>query len=130
MCKQRAIEDDDLDRSFKAHIVWLVLGGKVEGALQLLAKHYRVHVPKLKVGLPSRHKTRALGCYMPQDETIYLLNADALMNPFVILHEFYHHLRTSIDKKHKGTEKYANRFANEFIEAYQSFGTAVSGKSH
>jgi hypothetical protein len=40
--------------------------------------------------------------------------------PFVVLHEFYHHLRTALDRKHRGTEKYADEFAREFIEAYKS----------
>lgn len=76
--------------------------------------------PKIKVGLPKGHKTRAFGCYTAKDATISVLNSDTMVNPFVILHEFYHHIRTSIDKKHKGTEKNANKFAREFIIAYQS----------
>jgi len=43
-----------------------------------------------------------------------------LKEPFVILHEFYHHTRTGIDTKHRGTEKYANEFAEKFIQAYRS----------
>ena len=86
----------------------------------LLAKNYRVNTPKLKIGLPKGRKKNVSGCYTPKDETISLLNSDVMGNPFVILHEFYHHLRTSVDKKHKGTEKNANKFAMEFIEAYKS----------
>jgi len=93
---------------FKPLVVWLILNGKAEEALGLLAKNYRVNTPKLKIGLPKAHKTNVFGCYTPKDETISLLNSDAMGNPFVILHEFYHHLRTSIDKKNKGTEKNAN----------------------
>lgn len=114
------------EEPFKAYIVWLVLGGKVEDALQLLSKHYKVSVPRLKVGLPSRHKIKASGCYTPKDRTIYLRNSDTIMDPFVILHEFYHHLRISIDEKHKGTEKYADQFAIEFLEAYRSLAAKVS----
>jgi hypothetical protein len=122
MPTQGTIDDKVSERPFKAYIVWLVLSGKAEVALQVLAKKYKVSVPKMKVGLPSRHKVKARGCYVTRDGTIYLQNSDAIMNPFIILHEFYHHLRTSIDKKHKGTEKYADRFAREFLEAYQSYG--------
>jgi hypothetical protein len=114
------------EEPFKAYIVWLVFGGKVEDALQLLSKHYKVSVPRLKVGLPSRHKIKASGCYTPKDRTIYLRNSDTIMDPFVILHEFYHHLRISIDEKHKGTEKYADQFAIEFLEAYRSLAAKVS----
>jgi hypothetical protein len=109
-----------LTLEFKAFIVWLILNGKVEEALAELAKHYGVNVPKVKVGLPKRHKKNVFGCYTGKNETIFVSGSDALKEPFVILHEFYHHLRTSVDKKHKGTENYASRFAAEFIEAYKS----------
>jgi hypothetical protein len=109
-----------LQANFKPLIVWLILNGQAEKALDLLAKNYKVTTPKLKVGLPKGHKVKAFGCYTTKDATISVLNSDVIVNPFVILHEFYHHLRTSIDKQHKGTEKNADRFAREFIEAYQA----------
>ena len=112
-----------LEAKFKAMIVWLILNGRTEEALALLAKNYNVNMPKLKVGLPKGHKKNVSGCYTAKNETISVLNSDAIKNPFVILHEFYHHLRTSIDKKHKGTEKNASKFANEFIEEYKSMTT-------
>jgi Zn-dependent peptidase ImmA (M78 family) len=106
---------------FKPLIVWLILNGKAEEALELLAENHRVNVPKLKIGLPKGHKKNVCGCYTPRNGTISLLNSDALGNPFVILHEFYHHLRThSVDKQHKGTEKNANKFATEFLQAYEA----------
>ena len=109
-----------LQANFKPLIVWLILNGKAEEALALLAKNYRATTPKLKVGLPKGRRAKAYGCYMPKDETISVLNSDVMGNPFVILHEFYHHMRTTVDKKHKGTEKNADKFAMEFIEAYKS----------
>jgi len=111
-----------LQANFKPLIVWLILNGQAEKALDLLAKDYKVTTPKLKVGLPKGRKAKALGCYTPKNATIFVLNSDMIVNPFVILHEFYHHLRTSIDKKHKGTEKNADKFAKEFIKTYQSSG--------
>jgi Zn-dependent peptidase ImmA (M78 family) len=109
-----------LQVEFKALIVWLILNGKAEEALALLAKNYKVNEPKLKIGLPKRHKKSAYGCYTPRNETISVLNSDTLGNPFVILHEFYHHLRThSVDKQHRGTEKNANKFATEFLREYE-----------
>lgn len=116
-----------LEQRFRATIVWLILNGKAEEALEILARKYGVRVPIVKVGLPKRDKRKALGCYNGRKRTIFVLNSDTLRNPFVILHEFYHHLRTGGDARHRGTEKYANVFANEFLEAYRSMAIAESG---
>jgi len=110
------MEQDD----FKSLIVWLILAGKTEEALQVLAKNYKVNVPHLKVGLPKKHKTKAYGCYTAKKETISVLNSDIFANPFVIIHEFYHHLRSKgVDNFHRGTEKNADKFAIDFIAKYQ-----------
>jgi len=106
---------------FKPLIVWLILNGKAEEALERLAENYKVDVPQLKIGLPKGRKRHIYGCYTPRNNTISVLNSDMLGNPFVILHEFYHHLRTkAVDKQHRGTEKNANKFAAEFLQAYES----------
>ncbi len=117
MRRKSAGPDDFSELEFKSTIVSSVAEGKTEQALKLLAEHYRVDLPRMKVGLPRRRGKNVLGCYMAKNKTIYVLNSDVLRHPFVILHEFYHHLRTSVDKKHRGTEKYANEFAKGFIEA-------------
>lgn len=109
-----------MEQRFKAGIVWLILNGKTEQALALLAKHYGVKVPKVEVGLPKGRKKIALGCYSAKNKTITVMNSDTLKEPFVILHEFYHHLRTTVDAKHQGTEKYADDFAMGFVHAYKS----------
>lgn len=110
-----------MQAEFKPLIVWLILNGKTEEALALLAKNYGVNNPKLKIGLPKGHKKNVFGCYTSKDGTISVLNSDAIGNPFVILHEFYHHMRThSVDKQHKGTEKNANKFATEFLREYEA----------
>jgi hypothetical protein len=109
-----------LEQNFKALVVYLILNGETEKALKVLAKHYNVEVPRLKVGLPKGRKSKVLGCYSAKNKTISVLNSDTLKEPFVVLHEFYHHLRTALDAKHRGTEKYADEFAREFIEAYRS----------
>jgi hypothetical protein len=114
-----------LQDNFKPLIVWLILNGKAEKALELLAKNYKTNTPKLKVGLPKGRRATAFGCYTSKDATISVLNSDILGNPFVILHEFYHHLRTSVDKKHKGTEKNADKFAIAFIKAYEAAGATA-----
>ncbi|MCW4019393.1 MAG: hypothetical protein NWF00_12065 [Candidatus Bathyarchaeota archaeon] len=107
--------------NFKPAIVYLILSKQTEQALELLAKNYGVEVPKLKVGLPKGHVRNAYGTYSSQTRTISVLDSDTLWNPFVILHEFYHHLRSkSVDKMHRGTEKNADKFAVEFIREYQA----------
>lgn len=104
----------------KGFIVSLILNHQTEQALEHLAREYRVNVPRLKVGLPKRHKKKALGVYQSRDETISVLNSDMFGNPFVILHEFYHHLRSkAVDKLHRGTEKNADMFAIDFLTEYK-----------
>ena len=109
-----------LDSQKKAIIVGYILQGKTEKALSLLSKMYSISVPKVKIGLPKGYRGKTSACYSPGKATIFLLNYEKLTDSFTLLHEFYHHLRTSIDQKHKGTEKYANQFAREFIDAYKS----------
>jgi Zn-dependent peptidase ImmA (M78 family) len=111
----------------KPYVVWLIIDKQAEEALALLAKHYGVNVPNLKVGLPKGRKKTAVGVYTPKNETISVFNSDTLSNPFVILHEFYHHLRSkAVDKQHRGTEKNADRFAAEFLMEYQAAAAHVT----
>jgi hypothetical protein len=107
-----------LDTEFKARIVALILQKKPETALRILSEKYSIRPPNLKVGRVKRSRT-SLGVYVHSKNTIYISSSDGLNNPHVILHEFYHHLR-STSGKHKGTEKYADRFAWEFIASYSS----------
>ena len=108
-------------------IVWLILNGKVEKALEMLAKKHSIRVPIMEVGLPKRNRRKALGCYNGKKRTISVLNSDTLKDPFVILHEFYHHLRTSSDAEHRGTEKYADTFAKEYLAAYRTIAIQETG---
>ena len=62
-----------------------------------------------------------------EKKKISVRNSDTLKDPFVVLHEFYHHLRTMGDTKHRGTEKYADAFAREFVEAYRSMAIQETG---
>ena len=103
---------------FKAKIVHMILIKENVEAIKALSRHYRVEEPHLKVGMPKRYSKKA-GCYVSKTKTIHVMNQNYLDNPFVILHEFYHHLRTQ-GREHKGTERYANRFAEDFIEAFQA----------
>ena len=103
---------------FKAKIVQMILMKENVEAIKALSHHYSVDIPHLKVGMPKRYNKKG-GCYVSKTKTIHVANQQYLDNPFVILHEFYHHLRTH-DREHRGTEKYANRFAEEFIEAFKT----------
>ena len=110
-----------LPSNFRPKVVYLILDKQTEKALELLAKQFDVQVPKLKVGLPKGHTRNSYGTYNAQSQTISVLDGEIFANPFVILHEFYHHLRSKrVDKVHKGTEKNADKFAVEFIREYQA----------
>lgn len=114
--------------NFKPVVVWLILNGKTEEALELLAKNYGINVPSLKVGLPKGHKIKAFGCYTAKNQTISVLNSDIFANPFVIIHEFYHHLRSKgVDKMHRGTEGNADKFAVDFLQEYQAAAKKAQG---
>ena len=109
-----------VEDNFKPQVVSLILNGKTEEAIELLSKEYHVVEPSLKVGLPKKHKTTAYGCYTAKNQTISVLNSDTLVNPFVILHEFYHHIRSkAVDRMHRGTEGNADKFAIDYIVQYQ-----------
>ena len=114
------------DFLFKARTVHLILSKKSEEALERLSEYYNVEVPKVKIGMPKGH-VRYQGCYVARKKTIHFLNQDALYNPYVVLHEFYHHLRTR-DRKHKGTEKLADAFAKGFMEAYKELADSNNHK--
>jgi len=109
----------DSGHLFKARIVQLILMKKTDEALKVLSQHYSVSVPHLKIGMPKKYRKK-VACYISQTKTIHVMSREKLEDPFVILHEFYHHLRTQ-DMKHRGTERHANRFAEQFIEAFQTF---------
>jgi hypothetical protein len=112
-------------------MVLMILNGKVEDALEQLSKEYGVSVPSLRVGLPKGHKATAYGCYSSQTQTISLLNSDMITNPFVVLHEFYHHIRSKgVDRMHRGTEGNADKFALDYITQYQlaALKSSLSGQ--
>ncbi|MCL6578086.1 MAG: hypothetical protein K6T73_01700 [Candidatus Bathyarchaeota archaeon] len=104
---------------FKAKIVQLILMKEPIEAIEALSHHYCVDVPHLKVGMPKKY-SKKVGCYVAKTKTIHVMNQEKLEEPFVILHEFYHHLRTR-DGEHRGTEKHADKFAEEFIEAFKIY---------
>lgn len=105
------------DYLFKARIVQMILMKENFEAIKSLSSHYGVKEPYLKVGMPKGCRKNA-GCYVPKTKTIHVMN-QYFDNPFVILHEFYHHLRTQV-MEHRGSEKYADKFVKEYIQAFQT----------
>ena len=97
------MNDEEL---FKARIVYLILSRKPEEALEAIASFYGVETVNLRVGMPKKH-LKNVGCYVSTRKTIFVANSDILFNPHVLLHEFYHHLRTHY-AEHRGIEKYAD----------------------
>jgi hypothetical protein len=107
----------DSKQLFRARIVSLILDGKTEVALRNLARHYGISEPDLKVGTVKRHR-RVAACYVEKERRIYLAKGEYLKSPFVILHEFYHHLRASEVKRRRQVEKRADLFASNFIRDF------------
>ena len=107
----------------KAAVVASILEGMPEEALKVLSDHYKIERPRLRVGMPKGHTGRD-GCYLATKATIYVAGREQLLDPRIILHEFYHHLRTT-GGKHRSTEKHANNFVREFIAAYYNRGGKV-----
>ena len=116
------------EAAFQGRIVHLIaIERKPEEALDVLCAHYRVERPALRVGLPKGEK-RALGCYVHRERTIYMSSEEYMFDPYVLIHEFYHHLR-HVGGKHRGTERHARDFALSFLRNAQRAATSRSGDS-
>lgn len=108
---------DDLDDLEKAKIVSLILDKKTEVALERLSKLYKVDTPEIVVGTIKKKRRTVYAVYVVQEKKIYALNSDIFYNPFIILHEYYHHIRSKRGT-HRGSEKHANLYAQDFIDSY------------
>jgi hypothetical protein len=106
------------EREFHAAIVGLILDGRPERAVKRLSEQYGVSEPSLRVGTVKRHR-KVLACYVKKEKRIYLSKGQLLRDPFVILHEFYHHLRASPIAKSRQVEKRADLFALNFIRDFK-----------
>ena len=108
----------DIDDLTKAKIVRMILDKKTESALEQLSEFYHLSTPKIVVGTIKKKRRTVYAVYVPAEEKIYALNSEIFYNPFVILHEYYHHMRSKLGV-HRGSERYANTFAMSFINSYQ-----------
>jgi hypothetical protein len=108
---------NDLDDLEKAKIVSLILDKKTEIALEHLSKLYQVDTPEIVVGTIKKKRRTVYAVYVVQEKKIYALNSDIFYNPFIVLHEYYHHIRSKRGT-HRGSEKHANLYAQDFIDSY------------
>jgi hypothetical protein len=106
------------DEQFKARVVATILDANPETALDLLCEFYNVERPKLGVGVVKGRSKGIQAVYSAKRKEILAANREFLYDPFTILHEFYHHLRY-FDEHHRGTEKHADRFAEDYILGYR-----------
>lgn len=109
------VQPDDIT---KAKVVYLILNKKTEEALQSLSKFYKVTPPEITVGTIKGKRRTVYAVYVQRESKIYCINSDIFYNPFIVLHEFYHHIRTK-GGIHKGSEKYANTYAKSFVDSYK-----------
>ena len=107
-------QPDDLMR---AKIVYMILNKKTEEALQKLSDFYHISPPEIVVGTIKGKRRTVYAVYVQKERRIYALDSDIFYHPFIVLHEFYHHLRTR-GGMHRGSEKYANIYAQDFIDSY------------
>lgn len=106
-----------LDNRLKAKIVHMILNKKTEEALNILSEYHKVLAPEITVGTIKGKRKTVYAVYVQREHKIYCMNSDIFYNPFIILHEFYHHIRTS-GGIHRGSEKHANSYAKNFLDAY------------
>jgi hypothetical protein len=107
-------QPDDITR---AKIVYMILSKETEEALQKLSDFYHISPPEIVVGTIKGKRRTVYAVYVQKERRIYALDSDIFYHPFIVLHEFYHHLRTR-GGMHKGSEKYANIYAQGFIDSY------------
>ena len=106
-----------LDPLTKAKVVEMILNKNTEEALQSLSKYYKVDTPRIVVGTIKGKRRTVYAVYVQRENRIYCINSDVFYNPFIVLHEFYHHIRTK-GGIHRGSEKHANVYAKSFVVSY------------
>ncbi|MBS7623775.1 hypothetical protein KEJ39_08945 [Candidatus Bathyarchaeota archaeon] len=100
-------------------IVYRIVSGDLNSALELLSTEYGVAPPAFRVGTVKGHRNVA-ACYQERQGTIVFSSREILRDPSVVLHEFYHHLIASKTLKGGGNDKNAERFARQFLSAFPS----------
>ncbi|HEX9678732.1 hypothetical protein [Nitrososphaera sp.] len=116
------------DEMTRARIVHMILRKDTENALHELSKFYHLKPPEIAVGTVKGKRRTAYAVYVPKEHRIYAMDSDIFYNPFVILHEFYHHLRSQ-GGPHRGTERHADLYAQRFLDSYKAVAERVAKKS-
>jgi hypothetical protein len=106
-----------LDEEYMVGIVRKILNKDTEQALLELSNIYNIRPPEIVVGTIKGKRKTVYAVYVQNENRIYAMNSDIFYDPFVVLHEFYHHLR-SRGGVHRGSERNANKYAKKFIDAY------------
>ncbi len=110
----------------KASVVALILDSKPEDAIALLSRWYRISRPGMGIGVVEGKTKGVAAVYLQNRKEILAARREYMYDPFVLIHEFYHHLR-SVSGRHRGTEKQADRFALDFIATYQRLAARNAG---
>ncbi len=96
----------------------MILNARPEEAISALSERYRVEKPRLSVGVFEGKTKGVAAVYSVRRREILAASREYLYDPFVIIHEFYHHLR-STSGRHRGTERQADEFAADYIGAFR-----------
>ena len=107
------------EERFKALIVATILDSRPEKAIEMLSEHYHVEKPRLGIGVIEGRTKTVRAIYSQARKEILAARRDFFFDPFVLVHEFYHHLR-SVSGRHRGTERQADEFAIGYIQAYNN----------
>ena len=115
---------DVTEDQMKAYVVALIFDSNPEEAIRVLSRWYKVSIPKLGIGVVEGKTKGVAAVYSQNRKEILAARREYMYNPFVMIHEFYHHLR-SASGKHRGTEKQADRFALDFVSTYQRIAGGI-----
>src|ERR671918_104557 len=113
----------------KAKVVNMILNKKTEEALKNLSQFYKIIPPEITVGTIKGKRKTVYAVYVQRESKIYCINSDVFYNPFIVLHEFYHHIHTK-GGIHKGSEKYANTYAKSFIDSYKNIANQIKSQNN
>ena len=95
----------------------MILNKRTEVALEYLSNLYNIITPKIVVGTVKGKRKTVYAAYVQKESKIYVINSDIFYNLFVVLHEFYHHIKTK-GGVHRESEKNANMYAKSFIDSH------------
>ena len=109
-------------------MVQMIFDKKTEEALQRLSRFYKVNPPKIVVGTIKGKRHTVYAVYVQKECKIYCINSDVFYNPFIVLHEFYHHIITTGDTN-RGSEKHANNYAKSFFDSYKKITEQIDSKT-